>query len=160
MPALAHSPRLKAALPHVAEHRCGNYRRRSRAKTRPDQNVLQQQITELQSAATTNDAHIKELAAQIKNTVELLPRSPKSRHQRLLAFCIGTTVLSLLALGIADFRARCAIKVANAAYSSHLQLRGQPGTLFRAAAAPVARKLQVAAAHGLSVRRARAAPSQ
>jgi hypothetical protein len=94
-------PALKAALPHVASIVAAASPAFTRKNT-ADQNVLQQQITELQSAATTNDAHIKELAAQIKNTVELLEVA-ESRHQRLLAFCIGTTVLSLLALGIAIF---------------------------------------------------------
>ena len=94
-------PALKAALPHVASIVAAASPAFTR-KTTADQTVLQQQITELQSAATTNDAHIKELAAQIKNTVELLEVA-ESRHQRLLAFCIGTTVLSLLALGIAIF---------------------------------------------------------
>ena len=94
-------PALKAALPHVASIVAAASPAFTRKNT-ADQNVLQQQITELQSAATTNDAHIKELAAQIKNTVELLEVA-ESRHQRLLAFCIGTIVLSLLALGIAIF---------------------------------------------------------
>ena len=94
-------PALKAALPHVASIVAAASPAFTRKNT-ADQNVLQQQITELQSAATTNDAHIKELAAQIKNTVELLEVA-ESRHQRLLALCIGAIVLSLLALGIAIF---------------------------------------------------------
>jgi hypothetical protein len=94
-------PAIKAALPHVASIVAAASPAFTRKNT-ADQNVLQQQITELQSAATTNDAHIKELAAQIKNTVELLEVA-ESRRQRLLAFCIGAIVLSLLALGIAIF---------------------------------------------------------
>jgi hypothetical protein len=87
-------PALKAALPHVASIVAAASPAFTRRNT-ADQNVLQ-------SAATTNDAHIKELAAQIKNTVELLAVA-ESRHQRLLAFCIGAIVLSLVALGIAIF---------------------------------------------------------
>jgi hypothetical protein len=94
-------PALKAALPHVASIVAAASPAFTRKNT-ADQNVLQQQITELQSAATTNDAHIKELAAQIKNTVELLEIAER-RHQRLFALCVGTIVLSLLALGIAIF---------------------------------------------------------
>ncbi|HYK14007.1 MAG TPA: hypothetical protein VEW70_08490 [Burkholderiales bacterium] len=94
-------PALKAALPHVASIVAAASPAFTRKNT-ADQNVLQQQITELQAAATTNDAQIKELAAQIKNTVELLEIAER-RHQRLFALCVGTIVLSLLALGIAIF---------------------------------------------------------
>ncbi|MEO8441645.1 MAG: hypothetical protein ABI547_04110 [Betaproteobacteria bacterium] len=94
-------PAIKAVLPHVGTIIAAAAPAFTR-KNAADQNVLQQQITELQSAATANDAHIKELAAQIKNTVELLEVAER-RHQRLLAFCIGAIVLSLLALGSAIF---------------------------------------------------------
>ena len=88
-------------LPHVASIVAAASPAFTRKNT-ADQNVLQQQITELQAAATTNDAHIKELAAQIKNTVELLEVA-ESRHRRVLTLCIGAIGLSLLALGIAIF---------------------------------------------------------
>ena len=48
-------PALKAALPHVASIVAAASPAFTRKNT-ADQNVLQQQITELQSAATTNDA--------------------------------------------------------------------------------------------------------
>jgi hypothetical protein len=92
-------PAIKAALPHVASIVAAASPAFTRKNT-ADQNVLQQQITELQSAATTNDAHIKELAAQIKNTVELLEVA-ENRNRRLLALCIGTGVLSVVSLATA-----------------------------------------------------------
>lgn len=99
-------PAIKAVLPHVGTIISAASPAFTRKNTAADQIVLQQQITELQSAATANDAHIKELAAQIKNTVELLETGAsvaESRHRRLLTFCIGAVVVSLLSLGAAMF---------------------------------------------------------
>ena len=101
-------PAIKAILPHVGtivSAASPAFTRKNTAAV-ADQSVLQQQIIELQSAATANDAHIKELAAQIKSAVELLETGASiadSRHQRLLSFCAASTVLSVLALGIALF---------------------------------------------------------
>jgi hypothetical protein len=101
-------PAIKAILPHVgtivSAASPAFTRKNSAAVT--DQSVLQQQITELQAAATANDAHIKELAAQIKSTVELLETGAsvaESRHQRVMAFCTASIVLSLSALATALF---------------------------------------------------------
>ena len=70
----------------------------------PDQNTLQQQITELQAAASGNDAHIKALAAQMQRTVETLEQGAalaESRHHRILLLCIAAVILSATALGVA-----------------------------------------------------------
>jgi hypothetical protein len=99
-------PAIKAVLPHLGTIVTAAAPAFTRKNTAADQTVLQQQITELQSAATANDAHIKELAAQIKNTIGVLETGAavaESRHQRLLGFCVGATVLSLLSLGTALF---------------------------------------------------------
>ncbi len=101
-------PAIKAILPHVGtivSVAAPAFTRKSSAAV-GDQSVLQQQITELQTAATANDAHIKKLAAQIKSTVELLETSASaadSRHRRLLAFCAASIVLSLISAGTALF---------------------------------------------------------
>ncbi len=101
-------PAIKAILPHVGTIVSAASPAFTRKNTTAvaDESVLQQQITELQMAATANDAHIKELAAQIKSTVELLETGASvadSRHQRLLVFCTGSIVLSLISLGTALF---------------------------------------------------------
>lgn len=65
--------------------------------------TLQQQITELQSAASANDTHIKDLAAQMQAAIETLEKvtllaEKNYRHARLL--CIASCILSLAALSI------------------------------------------------------------
>jgi Tfp pilus assembly protein PilN len=64
--------------------------------------LLQQQITELQAAASANDAHIKELAIQLQNTVEALEKGASladRRHQWMLVFCILAVTISFMSLG-------------------------------------------------------------
>lgn len=66
--------------------------------------LLQQQITELQAAASANDAHIKELAIQLQNTVEALEKGAslaEKRHQWILVFCILAIIISVTSLGTA-----------------------------------------------------------
>ncbi len=53
--------------------------------------LVQQQIVELQSAASRNAENIAELAAQLQNTVEALGRAAELAQKRLgRAFFIGT----------------------------------------------------------------------
>ena len=64
--------------------------------------LLQQQITELQAAASANDAHIKDLAIQLQNTVEALEKGASladKRHQWILVFCILAIIISVMSLG-------------------------------------------------------------
>ena len=66
--------------------------------------LLQQQITELQAAASANDAHIKDLAIQLQNTVEALEKGVSladKRHQWILVFCILAIIISVISLGTA-----------------------------------------------------------
>jgi Tfp pilus assembly protein PilN len=63
--------------------------------------LLQQQITELQAAASANDAHIKELAVQLQNTVAALEKGAalaERRHQWVLVFAILAVTVSVLSL--------------------------------------------------------------
>jgi len=99
-------PILKAVLPHVGTIISATtpvftkFTKKS-ADAVPNQTILQQQITELQAAASKNDAHIKELAEQIKNTLIALEdgaSNAERRHQRLLLLCITATVLSVTSL--------------------------------------------------------------
>jgi hypothetical protein len=99
-------PALKAVLPHVGtivSAAAPAFTKKS-ADAANQTMLLQQQITELQAAASENDAHIKELAAQIKNTVEALEKGAsvaERRHRRILVLCIAATVLSVTSLCIA-----------------------------------------------------------
>jgi hypothetical protein len=102
-------PVLKAVLPHI-----GNiisaatpvFTKKSVDAVANQTMLLQQQIIELQAAASENDTHIKELAAQIKNTVAALEEGAsivERRHQWILFFCIASTVLSVTSLCTALF---------------------------------------------------------
>ena len=68
--------------------------------------LLQQQITELQAAASANDAHIKDLAIQLQNTVEALEKGASladRRHQWILVFCILAIMISGISLGTVSY---------------------------------------------------------
>jgi len=96
-------PALKAALPHVGtivSAAAPEFTRKSAGVIANQTMLLQQQITELQAAASTNDAHIKELAEQVRNMVVALEKgaSLAQRHQRILLLCIAAMVLSVTSL--------------------------------------------------------------
>src|SRR3981189_3993246 len=58
--------------------------------------LLQQQITELQSAASQNAAHIKELAEQLQSTVAALEQAASIAEAKLrpaLLLCLAPTAL-------------------------------------------------------------------
>lgn len=68
--------------------------------------VLQQQITELQSAASRNALHVKELAEQLQKTVTALEQGAaiaESRFRQAAVLCGVAVALSLLATGISLF---------------------------------------------------------
>ena len=100
-------PALKAILPHVGTIVTAAAPVFTRKKVAPganEESILQQQIAELQSAVSANDAHIKDLAVQIKTTVEALEAAAllsESRYKRSLALCFAAIILSTLALGFA-----------------------------------------------------------
>ena len=102
-------PALKAVLPHVGtivSAAAPAFTKKSADVVANQTMLLQQQITELQAAASENDAHIKELAAQIQNTVEALEEGAllaERRHQRILVLGIAATVLSVTSLCTALF---------------------------------------------------------
>lgn len=102
-------PALKAVLPHmgtIVSAAAPAFTKKSADAAANQTALLQQQITELQAAASGNDAHIKELAAQIQTTVEALEKGASladSRHHRLLLLCVAAAVLSVTSLLIAAF---------------------------------------------------------
>jgi len=98
-------PALKAALPHIATIISAAAPVFTRKADVANQTLLlQQQITELQSAASQNAAHIKELAEQLQSTVAALEQAAsiaEAKLRRALLLCVAATALSTISLGIA-----------------------------------------------------------
>ena len=102
-------PALKAVLPHVGTiiSAASPVFTKKRTDAPADQSaLLQQQVSELQSAVSQNAANIKELAAQLQSTVAALEQAASTaeanlRRTRLL--CIASVTLSAIALCAALF---------------------------------------------------------
>src|SRR5258705_11397659 len=100
-------PALKAVLPHIGtiiSAAAPVFTRK--ADTANQALLLQQQITELQSAASQNAAHIKELAEQLQSTVAALEQAAsiaEGKLRRALLLCVAATALSTISLVIALF---------------------------------------------------------
>jgi hypothetical protein len=99
-------PALKAVLPHVATIISAAAPVFTRKSDAANQALLQQQITELQSAASQNAEHIKELAAQLQSTLAALEQAAaiaEAKLRRVILLCVAATGVSAAALGIALF---------------------------------------------------------
>ena len=99
-------PALKAVLPHIGTiiSAAAPVFTRKNADAVANQTLLLQQITELQSAASQNAAHIKELAEQLQSTVAALERAAsiaEAKLRRVLLLCVLSAVLSAISLSIA-----------------------------------------------------------
>ncbi len=102
-------PALKLVLPHVGT--IFSTAAPVFTKKKPDEAasqtaLLQQQITELQTAASQNAAHIKELAAQLQTTVAALEQAAgiaQAKLRRAVLFSLVAVVASAAALGTALF---------------------------------------------------------
>lgn len=100
-------PVLKSVLPYVSTiiSAAAPVFTRKSADAAANQTILQQQqITELQAAASANDAHIKELAIQMQNAVEALEKGAslaEKRHQRIMVLCVSAIIISATSLGTA-----------------------------------------------------------
>jgi len=100
-------PALKAALPHIAaiiSAAAPVFTRKNADAVANQTLLLQQQITELQSAASQNAAHIKELAQQLQSTVAALEQAAsiaETKLRRAIFVCVAATVLSTISLVIA-----------------------------------------------------------
>jgi uncharacterized protein YlxW (UPF0749 family) len=98
-------PALKAALPHIAaiiSAAAPVFTRKNADAVANQTLLLQQQITELQSAASQNAAHIKELAEQLQSTVAALEQAAsiaETKLRRALLLCVASMVLSAIAVG-------------------------------------------------------------
>ncbi len=100
-------PALKAVLPHVGD--ILSAAKPVFTKKKPDAaaapvDLVQQQIAELQAAASQQSAHIKELAAQLENTVAAIEKAAQlaeERLRRVLIFTAVSAAVSIAALGVA-----------------------------------------------------------
>ncbi len=97
-------PALKSVLPYVGTivSAAAPVFTKKSADAAANQTILQQQISELQTAASGNDAHIKALAIQMQNTVEALEKGAslaEIRHQRMMLLGIAANVISVTSLG-------------------------------------------------------------
>jgi hypothetical protein len=97
-------PALKAVLPHVGTivdmAKPVFTRKPAEAAANPTE-VLQQQIAELQSAASQNSANIRELAAQLQSTVSAIEQAAQATEanlRRSVTFSIAALVVATLAL--------------------------------------------------------------
>ena len=101
-------PALKAILPHIGTilSVAVPVFTKKNADADANQALLQQQITELQSAASQNALHIKELAAQLQSTVAALEQAAsvaETRQQRMFLIGVVAIILSVAAFGAALF---------------------------------------------------------
>jgi soluble cytochrome b562 len=100
-------PALKAVLPHLGTiiSAAAPAFTKKKVDAMADQTLLlQQQISELQSAASQNSAHIKELAAQLQSTVAALEHAAsvaESKLRRAFLLCVAATALSAISLSVA-----------------------------------------------------------
>jgi hypothetical protein len=100
-------PALKAVIPHVgdiisAAKPVFTKKRPETPANAPD--LVQQQIAELQAAASQQSAHTKELAAQLENTVAALEKAAalaEERMRRMLILTALSAALAMAALGVA-----------------------------------------------------------
>ena len=98
-------PALKAVLPHIGtiiSAATPVFTKKQADAAANQALLLQQQITELQSAASQNAAHIKELAAQLQSTVAALEQAAsaaESRLRRAVVLSVLAVIVSLACLG-------------------------------------------------------------
>jgi hypothetical protein len=100
-------PTLKAIAPHIGTiiSTAKPVFTKKSAEADPNQTgLLQQQVTELQTAVAANATHIHELAAQMQKTVTALEEGAvvaEKKLQRAMIVCVAAGVLSLIAIGVA-----------------------------------------------------------
>ena len=98
---------LKAVLPHVGDIVSATKPAFTNRKGEPAANqadLVQQQISELQSAVSQQASHVKELAAQLESTVLALERAAQVAEARLRRVLVCTALavaFSVAAVGVA-----------------------------------------------------------
>ncbi len=94
-------PALKLVLPHVGSiisAATPAFTKKKAADATTDDPTLQQQISELQAAASQNSAQIKELAEQLQSTVTALEQAAsvaEAKLRRVVLLCVTATAVSL-----------------------------------------------------------------
>lgn len=96
-------PALKAILPHIGTivSAAVPVFTKKNAAAAANQTLLQQQIIELQAAASQNALHIKELAAQLQSTVAALEQAAEisaAKYKRVFIVVFVGVMLSFIAL--------------------------------------------------------------
>jgi len=100
-------PTLKAILPHVSDVVSAvkpAFTRKKVEAAAPSGDLAQQQIAELQAAASQNADHIKELAAQLQSTVTALEEAAavaETRLRRAVVMCAVAMSISVVSLFVA-----------------------------------------------------------
>lgn len=97
-------PAVKLILPHVGNILAAAKPVFTKRREAADQATVQQQIAELQQAATENAALIKELAEQLQTTVNALEQAAaatQERVRRLYAISVIAMLVALAALLVA-----------------------------------------------------------
>lgn len=99
-------PALKAVLPHVGTIISvavpAFTKKRAEAAENPT-SLQQEQIAELQAAASQNAKHIRELAEQLQVTVKALEKAAEVaevRHRRITLLCVAAILFSATSIGI------------------------------------------------------------
>ena len=97
-------PALKAVLPHIGTiiSATAPAFTKKTAEATPDQtHLLQKQISELQTAASQNATHVKELAEQLQTTVAAIEQAAlvaTANQQRVVQFSLAAIIISAIAL--------------------------------------------------------------
>ena len=103
-------PAVKLILPHVGNIVAAAKPAFTRQAADPVEqaDVVQKQIAELQSAASQNATHVKELAEQLRLTVTALEQSAAETEKRLRrahGLALAAAVLACAAFGVAIYAA-------------------------------------------------------
>ncbi|MGE0471872.1 MAG: hypothetical protein AB7L09_13940 [Nitrospira sp.] len=99
-------PALKAVLPHVGtilSAAAPVFTKKSADAASNQTSMLQEQVTELQAVVAKNDTHIKDLAMQMRTTLEALEQGAalaERRYQRILTMCLTSAVVVVVSLGL------------------------------------------------------------
>lgn len=94
---------LKAVLPHVGDIASANKPAFTNRPAANQPDLVQQQITELQTAVSQQSAHVKELAAQLESTVLALEQAAQVAEARLRRVLVCTALavaFAIAALGV------------------------------------------------------------
>jgi hypothetical protein len=104
-------PALKAVLPHIGtiiSATAPAFTKKGAAPTTDQAHLLQKQISELQSAASQNATHVKELAEQLQRTVAAIEQAAsvaESKYQRAWQFSLAAIAISAISLCAVVFQA-------------------------------------------------------